>query len=87
MTLTKGQMRYGREPSEEVGRGQRKWLGLNLVMKQDSGDEYVDIKMTDPGLEIASLLSPVTAVESSKDSPGLIPCPEAGSGAEEGQIP
>lgn len=56
-------------------------------MKQDSGDEYVDLKMTDPGLEIASLLSPVTAVESSKDSPGLIPCPEAGSGAEEGQIP
>ena len=31
-------------------------------MKQDSGDDYVDIKMTDPGLEIASLLSPVTAV-------------------------
>ena len=46
-------------------------------MKQDSGDDYVDIKMTDPGLEIASLLSPVTAVESNKDSPGLIPCLEA----------
>lgn len=46
-------------------------------MKQDSGGDYVDIKMTDPGLEIASLLSPVTAVESSEDSPGLIPCPEA----------
>lgn len=43
--------------------------------------------MTDPGLEIASLLSPVTAVESSEDSPGLIPCPEAGSRAEGGQIP